>query len=164
MREADLIPEELETLAPVIRLRPVRTLVLSADDGYRDRTTTVLTELGPVAFATVAPTDPEGVAALLEQERADVLVLDATDCEKPAGRVIAHLAEVAPRTGIVVVCHHCTESARDLRALPKWGWTQDLRAGVEIAYREGNPLSRRALTSLRRRSPGQRMAGPLSRR
>jgi len=47
---------------------------------------------------------------------------------------------------------------------PKWGWTHDLRAGVEVAYNDGNPVRRGALGSVRRRSPWQRMAGPLLRR
>lgn len=153
-----------ERLAPVVRLRPIRTLGISPDLAYRERAWTVLSELGPVSFTVASLADADDIAALLHADPADVVLLDATGCEMATRQVIATLAETTPRTGIVVVCHHCTEAARDLRALPKWGWTQDLRAGVEIAYREGNPLSRAALSSLRRRSPWQRMAGPLLRR
>ena len=148
------------SLAPVIRLHPIRTMVISADIAYRERAWKVLSGLGDVSFAVTALTEPDDIAALLRAEPADVVLLDATDCEAAAWEVIATLAKAAPRTGVVVVCHHCTEAARQLRALPKWGWTQDLRAGVEDAYRDGNPLSP-ALGSLRRRSPWQRMAGPL---
>ena len=53
-------------------------------------------------------------------------------------------------------------------ALSKWGWTQDLRAGVELAYREGNPRCAGGLPhhpcGLPHRSTWQRMAGPLLRR
>lgn len=153
-----------ERLAPVVRLRPIRTLAISPDLAYHERAWTVLSELGPVSFTIASLADADDIAALLHAEPADVVLLDATGCETAAGRVIATLAETSPRTGIVVVCHHCTAAARDLRALPKWGWTQDLRAGVEAAYRAGNPLSPVALSALRRRSPWQRMAGPLLRR
>lgn len=150
-------------LAPVIRLRPIRTTVISPDIAYRERAWTVLSELGCVSFAVTALTEPDDIASLLRAEPADVVLLDATGCEAAAREVIATLAETAPRTGVVVVCHHCTAAARELRALPKWGWTQDLRAGVELAYSEGNPL-RPALGSRRRRPPCQRMAGPLPHR
>jgi len=152
-----------QSLAPVIRLRPIRTLVVSLDGAYRARARTVLSALGPVAFAAPSLAEPAEVARRLLEERADVVVLDATGCEPEARAVIGRLAEVAPRTGVVVFCQHCTERARELGALPKWGWTQDLRAGVELAYREGNPLSAGTLSSLRRRSPWARMAGLLLR-
>jgi DNA-binding NarL/FixJ family response regulator len=153
-----------ELMAPVVRLRPIRTLVITPDLAYRERAWLVLSELGPVAFTLAELTDSEDIAGLLHEHPADVVLLDATGCETAAHEVIAALAETAPRTGIVVVCHHCTDPARELRALPKWGWTQDLRAAVEHAYREGNPLRPAALGALRRRSPWQRMAGPLLRR
>ena len=157
-------PARSPSLAPVIRLRPIRTLVISPDLAYRERATTVLSELGPVSFAGTSPEDPDHIAGLLTQAPVDVVVLDATGCENAARRVVAALADVAPRSGVVVVCHHCTEAAREIGALPKWGWTQDLRAGVELAYREGNPLCPGGLSVLGRRSPWQRMAGPLRRR
>lgn len=150
-------------LAPVIRLRPIRTLVISPDLAYRDRAWTVLSELGPVVYTVASLDEPEDIACLLAQERADVVLLDATACEAAAGNVVAALAASAPRTGVVVVCQHCTPAARALQALPKWGWTQDLRAAVELAYREGNPLCPTTLSALRRRASWKRMAGPLPR-
>ena len=142
-----------DVLAPVIRLRPLRTTVISPDIAYRDRAWTVLSPLGPVHFALTSLYASQDIAGLLAQEPADVVVLDATGCEAAAPAVIDALARVAPRTGIVVVCHHCTHEARELNALPKWGWTQDLRAGVEHAYRDGNPLCPDGLSPLRRRAP-----------
>lgn len=153
-----------EALAPVIRLRPIRTLVVSPDLAYHERAMTVLGELGRVVCAVTTLSEPGDIAHLVVQDRADVVLLDATGCESAARKVIAELADVAPRAGIVIVCHHCTEAARELDALPKWGWTQDLRAGIEAAYGEGNPLSPLALRSLRRRQPWQRRAGPLPQR
>lgn len=153
-----------DRLAPVIRLRPIRMLVISPDLAYRERAWTVLSELGPVSATVVSLADADDIAGLLHEEGADVLLLDATGRETAARELIQTLARTAPRTGIVVVCHHCTEAARELRALPKWGWTQDLRAGVEHAYGTGNPLAPVTLSPLRRSSTWQRMAGPLLRR
>ncbi|CAA9518001.1 MAG: hypothetical protein AVDCRST_MAG67-3177 [uncultured Solirubrobacteraceae bacterium] len=147
-----------DPLAAVIRLRPIRTTVISPDITYRERAWTVLSPLGSVSFALVALTEPEDIAGLLREQPADVVVLDATGSERAAHAVIAALAETAPRTGVVVVCHHCTAAAQELGALPKWGWTQDLREGVELAYGEGDPHSP---VTPRRRSPRPRTAGPL---
>lgn len=162
--EATPPSEAGEALAPVIRLRPIRTLVVSPDLAYHERATTVLGDLGRVASAVIALSQPADVAHLVVEQRADVVLLDATGCETAARKVIAALADAAPRAGVVAVCHHCTDAARELDALPKWGWTQDLRAAVELAYREGNPMSPLALRSVRRRPARQRMAGPLPRR
>ena len=153
----------MEALAPVVRLRPIRTLVVSSDRAYHERATAVLAPVGSVRFATGALLDPDEIAAQVVQERPDVALLDATDRESAVRAVVEALAEAAPRTGIVVVCHHCTPAARELAALPKWGWTQDLRAGVERAYGEGNPLSPASRAGVRRRPSWQRMAGPLKR-
>ena len=136
--------------------RAVRTLIVSPDAAYRARAGLVLGPVGPVALADVAPREPAAIARLVEEQRADVVVLDATGCEATARAVIATLAQTAPRAGVVVVCEHCTEPARALAALPKWGWTKDLRRGVESARREGNPLCPMALRSPR--------AGPSPRR
>lgn len=140
-------------------LRPVRTLVVSADPAYRERADAVLRGLGSVALADAALREPDAIAALVAQRRADVVVLDATGCEAAARAVIATLAQTAPRAGVVVVCQHCTDAARALGALPKWGWTKDLRCGVERARRDGNPLRPTALRSLPVAAPRRRVVG-----
>jgi hypothetical protein len=120
--------------------RPIRTLVVGADAGYRERARTVIGDLGTVVFALVAPLDPDDVQRLVRHQRADVVVLDATDCETGVARVIAALSAVAPRVGVVVVCEHLTAAARELGALPKWGWTRDLRCAAQRAAADGSPL------------------------
>jgi hypothetical protein len=125
-----------------------RTLVVANDAHYHARAKTVLGELGDVTFASAAPTDPEDVTWLVCQERADVVVLDATGCEGAVARIIAALSTAAPRLGVVVVCEHLTDAARELDALPKWGWTRELRAAVQRAQVDGNPLLRRVSLSL----------------
>jgi hypothetical protein len=134
------------------RAHAIRAVVVGADARYRERAQTVIGDLGSVAFAVVAPIDPDDVQGLVLHERADVVVLDATDCEAGVERVIVALSAVAPRVGVVVVCEHLTAAARDLRALPKWGWTRDLRSAVQRAAVEGSPLvrPRRLLRAQRR--------------
>jgi methylmalonyl-CoA mutase cobalamin-binding subunit len=156
MQEPQTNPADTEQLAPLYRLRPIRTLVVSDDLDYKDRALTVLSELGPTAFATGSLSDPDDVVKLVAAKRADVVVLDATGCHEDAATIICKLADALPRVGVVVVCQHCSDAARELDALPKWGWTQDLRAGVERAYGEGNPLRPRLLASVRRAGASQR--------
>lgn len=122
--------------------RAIRTLVVGADAGYRERARTVIGDLGSVAFALVGQIDQDDVQRLVRHQRVDVVVLDATDCEAGVARAIAALSAVAPRVGVVVVCEHLTAAARELRALPKWGWTRDLRAAVQRAAADGSPLVR----------------------
>jgi len=150
MQEPETTAAEPEQIAPPVRLRPIRTLVVSRDLDYMDRALTVISELGPTAFAIGGLSDPTDVVKLLAAERADVVVLDATGCHDDAGAIISKLADALPRVGVVVVCQHCSDAARQLGALPKWGWTQDLRAGVERAYGDGNPLRPRLRSSVRR--------------
>ena len=130
----------------------VRALVVGGDAGYRERAEGVLGELGSVAFALAEPSDVDDIWRRVREQRADVVVLDATACETSVARVIFALAELAPQLGVVVVCEHLTDAARELHALPKWGWMRDLRAAVQRAAIDGSPLVRpRALPLAARR-------------
>lgn len=163
----DVIPGRMSTQSMTARqgTGAIRALVVAADGRYRVRAETVIGEVGGVAFALGAPTDPEDVWWLVRHERASVVVLDATGCEAAVQRVIAKLYAVAPRLGVVVVCEHLTDAARDLRALPKWGWTRELRAAVLRAQIEGSPLARPAAPwEAGRRDLRGVPAGPLGRR
>jgi hypothetical protein len=135
---ADGAAAPLPPLAPVVMLRPIRTLVVARDLGFRQRAMTILGELGPVAFAVVSLDD---VVALIEQQRADVVVLDATACASSIPRIVAALYDVNPRVGVVVISDGTPDHARrGVPALPKWGWATDISAAVMTAYRCGNPL------------------------
>jgi hypothetical protein len=139
--------------APVARLHPICSLVVGGEDSFRAHVLAVIADLGPVSFARVAMTaDGAGAAdvvALVRHERPDVVLLDATGHETGVRRVLAELAKVVDGVGVVVVCEHSTPAARRLGALPKWGWTQDLRGAVERAFVDG-------------RAPAPGSAGPLA--
>ena len=128
-----------DELAQVIRLRPVRTLVVARDLAFRQRAVTVLGDLGVVAFAVIALDDPEKVVELIRHERADVVVLDATGCGPAVAGVVYELSRVAPRVGVVLVAASGDRSQR-LPVVDKWGWAEELARAVQQAYHRGNPL------------------------
>jgi CheY-like chemotaxis protein len=132
-----------QSMAARDRAAALQVLVVGDDEHYRERAHAVLGELGSVTFAAVAPADFETVVELACHEQTDVVVLDATGCEAATADVVAALATAAPRLGVVVVCEHLTDAARDLGALPKWGWTRDLRVAVQHAQIDGSPLAQR---------------------
>jgi hypothetical protein len=121
----------------------IRALVVGADEAYRWRAEAVIGELGSIVFALASPTDPVDVTYLAQRERANVVVLDATGCETALLAVIAALADLVPRVGVVVVCEHLTPAAQQLLALPKWGWRSELRGAVQRASIDGSPLALR---------------------
>lgn len=151
--------------AAVVRLHPIRSLVLAIDGAYCDRARSVLGDLGPVVCARAEAwgcDEPADVVALVRAENADVLLLDATGCEAAARHVLAAVAEAVPRVGVVIVCEHSTVAARGLGALPKWGWTQDLRNAVERVHADRRLRITGALPAGRRAPAAPRPAGPLA--
>lgn len=128
--------------AQVVRLRPIRTLVIARDLAFRERSMTILVELGHVAFAVTPLEEAEAVVALVERQRPDVVVLDATGCGPAVVRVIAALYESAPRVGVVVVSGTTERAPHSLPVLAKWGWAADLTHAVAAAYDHGSPLKK----------------------
>ena len=126
--------------ARVIRLHSVRTLVISRDLAFRQRAMTVLEGLGPVAFAVAGLEAVDHVAALVDDQHPDVVVLDATACAPAIGGVVLELCERVPRVGVVIVSSTAADDHLGLPALPKWGWAADLSLAVQVARRAGNPL------------------------
>ena len=127
--------------AKVIRLHTIRTLVIARDLAFRERAMTVLADLGVASFA-IAAIDAHGrVLALIDHERPDVVVLDATGCAASIGNLVCELYEHAPRMGIVIVSSNDRDERLGLPSLPKWGWAADLARAVQEAYRQGNPLT-----------------------
>lgn len=126
-------------IAPVVMLRPIRTITIARDLAFRQRAMTVLAELGPTAFAVMAPA-PEEVAALVLQQGADVVVLDLTASGPALPNILAALFEHASDVGVVAVSDSADPAAQGLHVLPKWGWAAELTHAVQEAQRRGNPL------------------------
>lgn len=128
------------TPARVTRLHSVRTLVIARDLAFRKRAMTILAELGPMSFAIAGMDQRREILALIEQERPDVVVLDATGCAPSIVGVVNDLCERAPRIGVVIVSSNASAERLGLPALEKWGWAADLSRAVQAARRDGNPL------------------------
>lgn len=132
--------DDRDAMAPVIRLHQIRTLVIARDLAFRQRAVTVLEDLGIVAFV-VAPIEPvDDVVALIQRERADVVMLDATGCGAAVARLVYELRELAPRVGVVLVGNRGDDRSQRLPTLDKWGWAAELSHAVQQAYHRGNPL------------------------
>ena len=132
-------------VAPVIRLRPIRTLVIAHDLAYRQRSMAVLVKLGHVAFALSSLDDRAAVVALVEHQHADVVVFDATACAGSIAGAVAALRAAVPQVGVVVVSDHVDRVAHAEPVLPKWGSAAGLIGAVQDAHRDGNgelPVSR----------------------
>lgn len=127
--------------AQVIRLHSVRTLVISRDLAFRQRAMSVLEGLGVVSFAIAGLEARDEVVALIERQRPDVVVLDATACAPSVGELVCELYARIPRVGVVVVSSGGPDHRLGLPALAKWGWAADLTRAVQQAYRDGNPLN-----------------------
>ena len=137
-------------LASVTLLRPIRTLTIARDLGFRQRAVTVLGNLGPTAFAVAALDRPAEVVALVLEQQADVVVLDVTVSAAELAQVVVALLESAPRVGVVAVSDQTPRAGHALPVLAKWGWATELSQAAQDAYRRGNPL-KEELTHVRHR-------------
>ena len=126
-------PSASDATPAVVRLHPIAVLVAGSDVAFRERALGVLAELGTVGVTNAGPGELDALLAIVRDERPDVVLLDASGHEAEAGRFILTIAETSAPVGVVVVCEQATPGARRLAALPKWGWTQDLRSAVELA-------------------------------
>ena len=143
------MPEsEPGVLAPVVRLFPIRSLVIGRDLAFRQRAVTVLGDLGVVAFAIASLDVPDEVVELIRIERPDVVVLDATGCEQGAAHVVLTLCELAPNIGVVLVASQKTHAC-GLATVDKWGWAEELSGAVQAAYHRGNPLKEESVNAHR---------------
>jgi hypothetical protein len=136
--------DEARTGAKVIQLRPIRTLTIARDLAFRQRAMTILSELGPTAFAVTPLERIDEVLELIAEQRADVVVLDVTFCASALPHAMAALSEKAPRVGIVTVSDRGAHDHHSMPFLAKWGWAAELAHAAQEAYRRGNPLKEEA--------------------
>jgi DNA-binding NtrC family response regulator len=130
--EATRQDEEAEG-ARILRLRPLRVLVVSADEPFRAVTAMLLSRRGCRAFSLTAP---YAAAELAARERIDVVIVDGVERRSALAEELAITAEVAPAAGIVLVDGEEGTIAPDgERALPKWASFEQLFTAVERADR-----------------------------
>lgn len=101
----------------VRRLRPVRVLV-AADDPRFLAVATIL--LSRAEFAVESTTRLGDVVALVERDRANAVVLDATTSVAAAARCAAALARLRRAVKVVFVVDDAAAACASLNARAKW--------------------------------------------
>jgi DNA-binding response OmpR family regulator len=128
--------------AQVIRLRPLRVLVVSADHRFRAVIEMLMTRRGCSAFSCSAP---ESVAQKVIADRADVVLVDGVATLREVAQVIAQTDASLPPVGVVVVAERDEPVPAGLRALAKWGDFEELyAAAVEADRARARPAGQRA--------------------
>jgi DNA-binding NtrC family response regulator len=118
--------------ARIIRLRPLRVLVVSADEPFRAVTAMLLSRRGCRTFSLTAP---YAAAELVARERIDVVVVDGDERRLALADELAVSADVVPPVGIVPVGGVDQTALADEQALEKWTPFEDLFAAVLRADR-----------------------------
>jgi hypothetical protein len=112
----------------LVRLRPMRVLVISHDRPFRTVTALLLPRRGcAVATTPRASQLPE----LVDGERADVVVIDAD--QLPASWVRAVMTVDGWPIGVVIVADEAGPGLHDRPLVAKWGPFGDLFAAIEQA-------------------------------
>jgi hypothetical protein len=118
--------------AEVIRLRPLRLLVLSRDHRFRSVIEMLMARRECSAFGLGSADD---VAETIAHERVDVALVDGLPLLEEVARDVAQSAAAAPPVGVVLVGEAAESGLAGLRTLPKWGGFDELFAAIADADR-----------------------------
>ncbi len=118
--------------ARVLRLRPLRVLILSTDHRFRAVMTMLITRRGCSAFSV---TGPAALAETLVRERIDVLLVDGVELLRDATLDVERTDAAAPPIGVVLVGEPEQSASTALRSLTKWGAFGELFAAIVAADR-----------------------------
>ncbi|HTZ85045.1 MAG TPA: hypothetical protein VMB05_00115 [Solirubrobacteraceae bacterium] len=144
-----------ETTAKVIRLRPLRVLVVSEDDPFRAVNAMLISRRGCRVFSL---SGAYAAAELVARERIDVVVVDGTARHRALLAELAVIADLVPPVGVVCVEEGTGKGSRPDSALEKWGPFEDLFAAIVRADRE-RARGRAAHSEDRLQPPGARAHG-----
>jgi hypothetical protein len=122
----------LQKGAQVIRLRPLRVLIASADHRFRAVIVMLMTRRGCSAFSCSAP---DSVAQRVIADRADVVLIDGVATLRDVAQEIAQTDASLPPVGVVLVAERDEPVPAGLRALAKWGEFEQLYAAAVEADR-----------------------------
>lgn len=122
-----------ETEAKVIRLRPLRVLVVSDDDPFRAVNTMLISRRGCRVFGL---SGAYAAAELIARERIDVVVVDGIARRCALADELAVTADLVPPIGVVCVGDAPQGGSGSDRMLEKWGSFEDLFAAIVEADRE----------------------------
>jgi hypothetical protein len=121
-----------EQAAEVIRLHPLRVLIVSPDHRYRAVVEMLLERRDCRPFGLGACTD---VAETIARERIDVALVDGEALLREVAHDVALSNAVCPPVGVVLVGDEGAPSPAGLRALVKWGEFDELFAAIGEADR-----------------------------
>jgi hypothetical protein len=132
--------------AAIIRLRPLRLLIVSADHRFRAVIEMLVARRECCAFGV---SSSDNIAEEIVRERVDVVLVDGPVLLREVAREVALSEAHAPPVGVVLVGEASEPAPAGLHALAKWGDFDDLFAAIVDADRarvrppEGNlgPLS-----------------------
>jgi hypothetical protein len=112
-------------------LRPIRVLVSSRDRRFLAAAAFFLTRRRLCVEAT---TDSKELVRAVEETRADVVVVDATESVSAAARTAGAIEGRHPRTRVILLLDRPDELCAAPRTLPKWGALERLADAVVHAY------------------------------
>lgn len=120
-------------MATVIRLRPMRVLVVSDDEPFRAVNAMLISRRGCRVFSL---SGAYAAAELIARERIDVVVVDGAGRRHALADELSVTAGLAPPVGVVCV-GEAGEVTREPEAMiEKWGPFEDLFAAILEADRE----------------------------
>jgi len=114
----------------VVRLHPLRVLVLSEDHHYRSVTSMLIGHRGCTVTTTANSTR---VPELVTRDDVEVLVIDAERSPEEAESTAAAVGELPRSVGVVLVSDVGPFRGARASVLPKWGPFEDLFMAIERA-------------------------------
>jgi hypothetical protein len=132
--------------AKVMRLRPLRVLIVSVDYRFRTVISMLIARRGCSAFSVGGADD---VAEMLVRERVDVMLIDGVGLLREIARDVAQSDASAPPIGVVLVGESTPAAPAGLVSLTKWGAFGALFAAIVEADRaRSRPSSAGHVTGL----------------
>jgi hypothetical protein len=122
----------LERAAEVIRLHPLRVLIVSPDHRYRAVIEMLLERRDCCSFGLSSADD---VAATIARERVDVALVDGETLLREVAHDVALSEAACLPVGVVLVDDADAPPPADLLALTKWGDFNELFAAIGDADR-----------------------------
>lgn len=122
----------LEQAAEVIRLHPLRVLIVSPDHRYRAVVEMLLERRDCCPFGLGSCTD---VATTIARERIDVVLVEGEALLREVAHDVALSDAICPPVGVVLVDEAHAPSPPGLRALVKWGDFDELLGAIGDADR-----------------------------
>lgn len=142
--------------AQVIRLRPLRVLIVSLDHRFRAVIEMLIARRGCSVFSL---STPDSVTRTVVDERVDVVLVDGAPALREVAHGIARSDASLPPVGVVLVTERDQPTPPGWRALAKWDPFEELFDAVLDADRARSlpPSTDRASATGPREVPGREL-------